>query len=53
MSWEDWYDALQVIAGDIGVSVADVDAWKECYDDEMSPHDALAEEYPEEMEGYV
>ena len=48
-NFDDWYDNLKVLASDIGVSVEDEDAWRESFDDGLSPHDALEEEYPDEM----
>lgn len=39
MSFSEWYNIL--------VSLADRDAWRECFDQGQTPHDAFYDEYPE------
>lgn len=46
IAWDDWYEQLQELASTHRVSVADKDAWRECFDDNMSPENAFYDEYP-------
>lgn len=50
-SFEDWYSMLELLASDYGISVAEVDAWREPFDEGMDPWSALVDEYPELDEG--
>jgi hypothetical protein len=47
MDFSEWYNTLSSIAQHHGVSVADRDAWRECFDQDQTPHDAFYDEYPE------
>lgn len=51
MSFDNWYSDLGNIARKHGISVADVDAWREAYETGQSPLECLAEDYPEILEG--
>ncbi len=46
-SFEDWYSLLELLASDYGISVADVDAWRESFDQGLEPWAALVADYPE------
>ncbi|MGK0546312.1 hypothetical protein ACSEE7_12490 [Halomonas cupida] len=46
-SFEHWYDRLKEIAAKHGESVADEDAWRGDFDQDMSPEDSFYGEYPE------
>lgn len=41
-----WYEELCVLARKFGLNVSDQGAWHEPFDDDFSPLEALAEEYP-------
>lgn len=41
-----WYEELTVIARKFDINVSDRAGWRECFDEQMSALDALAEEYP-------
>ena len=44
---EVWYEELERLARQHDISVADEDAWLECYHQEKTPLEALGEDYPE------
>lgn len=48
-SFVEWYTRLSSLTLFIiePVSVSDATAWKECYEEGMTPHEALRDEYPE------
>lgn len=45
--FDGWYAELMTIASKHGINVSDVSAWRESFDDGLSPAESLAEDYPE------
>jgi hypothetical protein len=45
-----WYDDLELLARKFDINVSDRDAWREAFDQGMTPLKALAEDYPEVLE---
>ena len=54
-SFVEWYKNLGVLTHFIAefVSVNDAEAWKECYEQGQTPHEALRDEYPESEFPYM